>query len=545
MFENVKARKNPIGAEFLKRGLLTEAQIDKVLSYQKEHKELKFAEIVDILDMCDKNELLDTLAYKIQVTPVRLEEKLPINPVKYLPRDIIINYKVIPFDLEGTTLKVAFADPLDSARVKEIELLLINQGYTMEVYITLYTSIMRQIESIKTVATKFVDSEEKDVSKLIDNIIMTAIEKRASDIHIEPMEDKVRIRFRIDGQLITITELPKFRQGIISGRIKSISNMHQEITTDQDGSINTYENYSIRVSSQKNVNGEKFVLRLLKKNVEAKTLFELGFPNDKELVEKAFNKKNSMVLVCAPTGGGKTTTLYSVLEYLDRPEINIISIENPVERRIPGINQVEIGPNSKFDTALRTVVRQDPDIILVGEIRDESTAKIAIEAGQTGHLVLSTIHTIDAIEAITRLRKMGVSDYDVSATLITSISQRLVRRLCNNCKKAHEFTEEELKYIEKVSKLTGTKFDLKSQMLYEPVGCPVCNHTGYFDRIALFEVLCVDEYLKDMISEGKSSIDIRKYAIENTGYKPLIVDGVNKVLTGITTIDELKRNITI
>lgn len=545
MFENVKARKNPIGAEFLKRGLLTEAQIDKVLSYQKEHKELKFAEIVDILDMCDKNELLDTLAYKIQVTPVRLEEKLHINPVKYLPRDIIINYKVIPFDLEGTTLKVAFADPLDSDRVKEIELLLINQGYTMEVYITLYTSIMRQIESIKTVATKFVDSEEKDVSKLIDNIIMTAIEKRASDIHVEPMEDKVRIRFRIDGQLITITELPKFRQGIISGRIKSISNMHQEITTDQDGSINTYENYSIRVSSQKNVNGEKFVLRLLKKNVEAKTLFELGFPNDKELVEKAFNKKNSMVLVCAPTGGGKTTTLYSVLEYLDRPEINIISIENPVERRIPGINQVEIGPNSRFDTALRTVVRQDPDIILVGEIRDESTAKIAIEAGQTGHLVLSTIHTIDAIEAITRLRKMGVSDYDVSATLITSISQRLVRRLCNNCKKVHEFTEEELKYIEKVSKITGTKFDLKSQMLYESVGCPVCNHTGYFDRIALFEVLCVDEYLKDMISDGKSSIDIRKYAIENTGYKPLIVDGINKVLTGITTIDELKRNISI
>lgn len=545
MFENVKARKNPIGAEFLKRGLLTEAQIDKVLSYQKEHKELKFGEIVDILDMCDKHELLDTLAYKIQVTPVMLEEKLPINPVKYLPRDIIINYKVIPFELEGTTLKVAFADPLDSSKVKEIELLLINQGYTMEIYITLYTSIMRQIESIKTVATKFVDSEEKDVSKLMDNIIMTAIEKRASDIHVEPMEDKVRIRFRIDGQLITITELPKFRQSIITGRIKSISNMHQEITTDQDGSINTYENYSIRVSSQKNVNGEKFVLRLLKKNVEAKTLFELGFPNDKDLVEKAFNKKNSMVLVCAPTGGGKTTTLYSVLEYLDRPEINIISIENPVERRIPGINQVEIGPNSKFDTALRTVVRQDPDIILVGEIRDEDTAKIAIEAGQTGHLVLSTIHTIDAVEAITRLRKMGISDYDVSATLITSISQRLVRRLCNNCKKVHEFTEEELKYIEKVSRLTGIKFDIKSQMIYEAVGCPICNHTGYFDRIALFEVLCLDEYLKDMISEGKSSIDIRKYAIENTDYKPLVVDGIRKVLNGITTIDELKRNISI
>lgn len=543
MFENVKARKNPIGAEFIKRGLLTEVQVEKVLSYQKEHKELKFGEVVDILDMCDKSELLDTLAYKIQVTPVMLDEKLSINPVNFLPRDIIINYKVIPFELEGTTLKVAFADPLDSIRVKEIELLLINQGYTMEVYITLYTSIMKQIESVKAVETKFIDSDEKDISKLIDNIIMTAIDKRASDIHIEPMEDKVRIRFRIDGELITITELPKSRQSIVIGRLKSISNMHQEITTNQDGSINTYENYSIRVSSQKNVNGEKFVLRLLKKNVEAKSLFELGFPNDKELIEKSFNKKNSMVLVCAPTGGGKTTTLYSVLEYLDRPEINIISIENPVERRIPGINQIEIGKDSRFDTVLRTVVRQDPDIILVGEIRDEDTAKVAIEAGQTGHLVLSTIHTIDAIEAITRLRKMGISDYDVSATLITSISQRLVRRLCNNCKKIHEFTEDELKFIDKVSKNTGVKFDTKNSKVYEAVGCPICNHTGYFDRIAVFEVLCLDEYLKDMISDGKSSIDIRKYAMENTEYKPLIVDGINKVLNGITTIDELKKNI--
>ena len=274
-------------------------------------------------------------------------------------------------------------------------------------------------------------------------------------------------------------------------------------------------------------------------------LFELGFPNQPELIEKAFDKRNSMVLVCAPTGGGKTTTLYSALEYLDRPEINIISIENPVERRIPGINQVEIGPNISFESALKTVVRQDPDIILVGEIRDGNTAKIAIEAGQTGHLVLSTIHTIDAVEAITRLRKMGISDYDVSATLITSISQRLVRRLCNHCKKPHTLTLEEEKYIERVSKLTNAKFELKSCNMFEAVGCPVCNHTGYYERIAVFEVLCIDEYLKDLISEGKSSIEIRKYAIEHTDYKPLIVDGVEKVLQGITTIEELKRNISI
>lgn len=545
MFENIKSKKSPIGIEFMKRGILTEGQVDRVLEYQKEHKELRFAEIVDILDMCDKSALLDVLSYKIQVTGVMLDGELEINPVKYLPRDIIINYKVIPFGLVGNKLKVAFADPQNPTKVKEIELLLMNQGYEMEIYVTLYTSIMKQISNIRTVETDYVNKEEKDTTKLVDNIIMTAIEKRASDIHFEPMEDRIRVRFRIDGRLITITELPKNRQDTVIGRLKSISNMHQEIVYDQDGSINTYEGYSIRVSSQKNVNGEKFVLRLLKKNADKKSLFELGFFKDQELVEKAFDRKNSMIVIGAPTGEGKSTTLYSAIELLNKPEINIISIENPVERRIPGINQVEIAPNITFASALRTVLRQDPDIILVGEIRDEETAKIAIEAGQTGHLVLSTIHTIDAIETVTRIRKMQISNYDVASTIATTISQRLVRRLCNKCKKEHVLTEEEKKFIEKVEKNTGVKFDLDNAKLYEPVGCKYCNDIGYYERIAVFEVLCLDDYLKDMISEGKSSIEIREYAINNTKYKPLVVDGINKVLNGITTIDELKSKITL
>ncbi len=545
MFENVRQKKSPIGLEFIKQGLLTESQVDRVLEYQREHKELKFAEIVDVLDMCNKQKLLEILSEKIKVTMEPLEGDLDINPVEYLPRDIIINYRVIPFDLVGKTLKVAFSDPLDANRVREVELLLMNQGYDMEVYVTLYTSIMKQISNLKNVGTKYVNKEEKDVTKLIDNIILTGIEKRASDIHFEPMQNKIRVRFRIDGQLVNITELPKERQELIAGRIKSISNMYQEIQNDQDGSIDTFDNYSIRVSSQKNVNGEKFVLRLLKKNTDAKDLFELGFFNDKETIEKAFNKKNSIILVCAPTGEGKTTTLYSVLEYLNRPEINLISIENPVERRIPGVNQVEIGANITFASALRTVLRQDPDIILVGEIRDEETAKIAIEAGQTGHLVLSTIHTIDAVEAITRLRKMGISDYDVSATLVTSISERLVRRLCPKCKRPHTFTEDELKYIQRAEKISGVNFDLENAQLFEPVGCEYCDNIGYYERIGIFELLSLDEYLKDMISSGKSTIDIRKYAKENTGYEPLVVDGIRKVLEGINTIDELKTKITL
>lgn len=545
MFENMRRKNNPIGVELIRRGLLTDAQVERVLDYQKNHRDMKFAEIVDVLDMCDKVDLLNTLADQVKVTPAFLDENLDVNPVEYLPRDVIINNRVIPFELNGNTLSVAFSDPLDSSRVKEVELLLMNQGFNMDIYITLYTSIMKAISNVKAVGIKDINKEEKDITKLIDNIIMTAIEKRASDIHVEPMADKVRIRYRIDGELITVTELPKSRQELVSGRIKSISNMHQEIIYDQDGSIDTYEDYSIRVSSQKNVYGEKFVLRILKKNAVSKTLFELGFKQDDELLEKAFDKRNSLIVVSAPTGEGKTTTLYSTLEYLDRPEINIVSIENPVERRLPGINQIEIGANITFASALRTVLRQDPDIILVGEVRDEETAKIAIEAGQTGHLVLTTIHTIDAIESITRLRKMGISDYDLSSTLATVISQRLVRRLCPKCKREHTLTDKEKKYIERAKKMSGAEFDLEKAKFYEPVGCEYCDGIGYYERVALFEVLCMDEYLKDMISDNFSTIEIRRYAIEKTGYKPLVVDGIEKAMQGITSLEELSRKITL
>jgi type IV pilus assembly protein PilB len=545
MFENIKSRKNPIGLEFIKRGLLSDTQVTRVLEYQKDHRNLKFGEIVDILDMCDKNALLEVLSEKLQYEGVMLDGKLDVTPVDYLPRDIIINYKALPFRLDGNRLSVAFADIQDTQKVKEIELMLMNAGYELVPYITLYTSIMKQIGDVKTVENKFVDKEEKDTSKLIDNIIMTAITKRASDIHIEPMEDKIRVRYRIDGELITATELPKDRQQIIIGRLKSIANMHQEITYDQDGSINTYENFSIRVSSQKNVHGEKFVLRFLKKNSSLRTLEELGFPNDKELISNAFDKRNSIILICAPTGEGKTTTLYSVLDYLDKPEINILSIENPVEMRMPGINQIEIGPNVTFASALRTALRQDPDIILVGEIRDRETAEIAIESGQTGHLVLSTIHTIDAVEAITRIKKMGISSYDIASTVVTSISQRLIRRLCEKCKRPHKLTEDEQKYITRVEKITGVKFEVDESKLYEPVGCQHCNGIGYYERIGAFEVLCINDELKDMISEGASTIEIKRYAMQNTEYKPLVADAMRKVLEGITTIDELKRKIIV
>lgn len=545
MFENIKNKNNPLGVELVKTGLITETQLDDVLKFQKSHPEMKIGEIVDTQNLCDKNELLSVLSKKLGERAVKLDSTLDFDYKQYIPRDSVIANKAMPFALDGNTVKVAFSDPLNKEAVENVRLQILSKGFQMEKYITLHSMIMACVKKVKNVQDKYVNNEENDITVLVDNIILTAMKQRASDIHIEPLENKVRIRYRIDGELITVTELPKSRQGLLTGRLKSISNMHQEITTDQDGRINSYDNYSIRVSTQKNINGEKFVLRLLKKNGNVRQLFDLGFPNDNDIIKRSFDKRNSIIIICAPTGEGKTTTLYSILDYLNRPEINIITIENPVEIRMQDVNQVEIGFNTTFANSLRTVLRQDPDIILVGEIRDTETARTAIEAGQTGHLVLTTIHTIDAIEAITRLRKMDISDYDVSSSVVTIVSQRLVRRLCPKCKKPHKITEEDKKYFEQVTKLTGVEFDIEKANMFDPVGCKECNNLGYLERIGVFEVLCIDDVLKDMIADGKSAIDIRNYAVENTEYKPLIVDAANKCLDGITTISEINKKIVI
>ena len=545
MFENIKNKKSPIGVDIVNSELITEEQLNEALAYQKNHPELKLGEVVDVLNMCDKSELLKILSQKLGVKSIALDENINIDYTKYLSRDTVINSKAFPFEVDGTTIKVAFADPDDQKAVDSVKLQLLKKGLEMEKYLTLYSMIMNQVRSVKNVQDEYVDTNEKDTTVLVDNIVLTAIKQRASDIHIEPMENRVRIRYRIDGELITVSELPKKRQSMIAGRIKSIAHMHQEITTDQDGAIDAYENYSIRVSSQKNINGEKFVLRLLKKNGNVRRLHDLGFPNDEELIKKAFDKRNSLIVVCAPTGEGKTTTLYSILDYLNRPDINVVTIENPVEIRMPGINQVEIGYDISFAGALRTVLRQDPNIILVGEIRDRETAQTAIEAGQTGHVVLTTIHTIDAIEAITRIRKMDISDYDVSSSIVTIISQRLVRQLCPKCKKPHEMTDSDKAYFEKITNLTGVKFDLDKATMFEPKGCKACNNLGYIERIGVFEVLCLDEQIKHMIASGENAMNIRKYALENTDYKPLIVDAANKCLEGITTISEIEKKIVI
>jgi type IV pilus assembly protein PilB len=423
---------------------------------------------------------------------------------------------------------------------------MLNKGLIIEPYITFGSILDRILNSLG--GTPGMDmtniGQDDSVTEVIDSIIKTAIEKRASDIHIEPLKDEVRIRYRIDGELFTATSLSKNKQSQIIGRLKAISNMYQEKQESQDGRILLYEDYNIRVSSQKNVHGEKFVLRLLKKNSNIKSIFELGYPGTEEQLNKSINKRNSITVIAAPTGEGKTTTLYSFIDYLNRPEINITTIEDPVEIRIDGLNQIEVDAKSTFSSSLRTVLRQDPDIILVGEIRDKETAEIAVQAGQTGHYVLSTIHTIDAVEVITRLRKMGLPDYDIASTLATCISQRLVRKVCPKCKKEREFTEQEIELIKTIGKRYNIEFDLKEKKTYDAIGCKYCNNTGYYDRIGIFEILDIDDDIKELIMNGASSIEIKKKALLGK-YRPLCVDGINKVLEGTTNLEELDRKILI
>ncbi|MCI9063744.1 MAG: type II/IV secretion system protein [Clostridia bacterium] len=541
-------KKQPLGIELVKRGVVTGEDIEKALKYQDSHRDRKIGDILYILKVADEKELIKNVSEILGVKGVVLNyEHIAAELMEYIPIDIMKKNKAIPFDIDNGKIKVAFADVKNNdANIKSIRMFMLNKGLVLEPFIAFQSNVEEVFERYEEKLSKNIEKIEgnETATEIVDNIIKLAIEKRASDIHVEPQVDSLRIRFRIDGELFVIATLAKEKQSQIIGRLKAISNMHQEKQDSQDGRIVLYSDYNIRVSSQKNIYGEKFVLRLLKKNSNIKNIFELGYPYDEKELNKSINKKNSLTIMAAPTGEGKTTTLYSILDYLKNDEVNITTIEDPVEIRIPGLNQIEIEQNVRFSDSLRTILRQDPDIILVGEIRDKETAEIAIQAGQTGHYVLSTIHTISAVEVITRLRKMGVSNYDIASTLATTISQRLVRRLCPQCRQERELNDKEKEIIEKIGRKYDIDFNLKGVKTYNAVGCEHCNHSGYYDRIGVFEVLNITEDIKEMIMNGASSIEIRKKAIEGK-YKPLVIDGIQKVLDGVTNLDELNKEILI
>ena len=537
-------RRQPIGVELVKKGIVTEGDIERALEYQKQHPSKKMGDILYILDVCDPNKLIQAIGDILGTKGIILNNRtLKLNVTDYISLDVAKKNRAIPFEIDSGKIKVCFANTVNTRAMETVRLLMLNRGLVMEAYITFEPDIDRILKSYEGTATDNLTNTGRNdsITSLVDSIIKTGMERRASDIHIEPMQNKVRVRYRIDGELFTAANIDKSKQSQLIGRLKAISNMHQEKQESQDGRILMYDDYNIRVSSQPNVYGEKFVLRLLKKDINIRNIFDLGLPATEKELQKSINKKNSITIMAAPTGEGKTTSLYSIIDYLNRPEINITTIEDPVEIRIEGLNQIEVDPRTTFADSLRTVLRQDPDIILVGEIRDKETGEIAIQAGQTGHYVLSTIHTIDSLEVITRLRKMGLSDYDIASTLATVISQRLVRRLCTSCRKERPFNSEEKKIITDIGKKYGVEFNVSGKT-YDAVGCKHCNNTGYYDRLGIFEILNVTDEIKLQIMNGESSIEIKKEAIKE-GYKPLIVDGIRKVIQGDTTLEELNKKL--
>ena len=540
-------KRQPIGIELVKRGIVKESDIENALQEQKKNPNKKIGEILNELKVCDSQILIEAIGDIIGVKGMILSQsQIRIEVLDYVSLEIVRKNRMVPFEIENGKIKVCFADTTNTRNIETVRLLMLNKGLIIDPYITFGSIIDEIISKLGGSVDKDMSriGQDNNITEIVDTIIKTAMEKRASDIHIEPLRDEIRIRYRIDGELFTETTLPKSKQPQIIGRLKAISNMHQEKQESQDGRILLYDDYNIRVSSQKNVCGEKFVLRLLKKNTNIRNIFELGYPGTEQSLNKSINKRNSITVIAAPTGEGKTTSLYSFIDYLNKPEINITTIEDPVEIRIDGLNQIEIDSKATFSDSLRTVLRQDPDIILVGEIRDKETAEIAIQAGQTGHYVLSTIHTIDAIEVITRLRKFGVSNYDIASTLATSVSQRLVRKVCPNCAKERDFNKEEKEIIKRIGDRYGVEYNLEGKKTYDVVGCNHCNQTGYYERIGIFEQLVLNEEIKQLIVDNKSTLEIKREAAKY-GYKPLITDGIQKVIDGITTLDELNNKLVI
>lgn len=382
-------------------------------------------------------------------------------------------------------------------------------------------------------------ASEAPVIKLVNQVLYQAVNQGASDIHIEPYEKELRIRYRIDGVLYTIMSPPKRIQPALISRVKIMAQLNiAEKRQPQDGRIQVKiadRPIDIRVSILPVTHGERVVMRLLDKSKSFKTLKELGWSErDYDVVQRGIHQPNGIILLTGPTGSGKTSTLYAILQEINTPKVNIMTVEDPVEYQVAGIAQIQVREkvNLTFATALRSILRQDPDIVMVGEMRDKETAQISVQAALTGHLVLSTLHTNSAPATITRMIDMGVEPYLIASTLNLVIAQRLVRKLCPSCKQPYQPDAEVLREIgisqEEAQEIT----------FYQPQGCDECMQTGYSGRLAIFEVMPVTESLSHMISEGVETSDLRKQA-QKDGMQLLVEDGVRKIKNGLTTIEEV------
>ena len=562
-------RKKRLGEILVEAGVITPEKIEEALVTQRAQKNGdKLGTVLLDMGYIKEQQMVDALTEQlgyesINLSMVRISEEI----TKLADEAILRKYNLVPFgfsEKNPNVLKVAMSDPLDIRAIDDISII---TGFQIEIYVTTQKDIAATIdryygnrEALK-VAEQFTREREETLKerlqaeeqneellnqapivKLVKQIIEQAVHKRASDIHVEPMENRLRIRFRVDGVLQEEMLHDISLHAAMIARIKIISGLDiSEKRKPQDGRTTAMvdrQEYDIRVSLLPTVYGEKVVMRLTKKKGLTQDKQSLGFTDEElEKFDKILSRPNGIILVTGPTGSGKSTTLYTSLSELNVEGVNIITVEDPVEANINGINQVQVNEKAglTFASALRSILRQDPDIIMIGEIRDRETAEIAVKASITGHLVVSTLHTNSSASTITRLADMGVENYLISDSVAGVIAQRLVRRVCPNCSIEREADEFEREFL-------GVENTPGKVMIRQAThkDCMKCGGSGYYGRIGVYEIMPMSPALRKVISKGDTADNIEKVALEE-GMKTLRMSAIEKVLNGITTIEEVKR----
>jgi type IV pilus assembly protein PilB len=545
--------KKRLGDLLVDSSIISAEQLQEALKEQQKTKQ-KLGDLLITQGYITEQQLIEVLEFQLGIPHVSLF-KYQIDPsiAQIIPESLARRYQAIPIKKEGSKLLVAMADPLDYFAIEELRM---STGFRIEPAISSKEELQRAIarhyglqDSMSQMLIELptqdeireteITNEDSPVVRLVNQMIQQAMQLRVSDIHVDPGESNVAIRYRLDGVLRTERTIPKQMQGFITARLKIMAKLNiAERRLPQDGRMKLQfdmRTLDIRVSSLPTIHGEKIVLRLLDLSTGVKSIDLLGFNGHnytlfKEMIERPYG----MILITGPTGSGKTTTLYSALSHLNKETANIITVEDPVEYQLEGINQVHVNPTIglSFAAGLRSILRQDPNIVMVGEIRDAETAEIAIRASLTGHLVLSTLHTNDAVSSITRLRDMGIEPYLIASSLIGVVAQRLVRRICLDCKTSYTPTEQE--------KILLVNRGIKAEKLYRGNGCGSCNKTGYRGRVAIHEILGINDEIRRLVSDFTTMEELRKAALDQ-GMIQLMDDGLAKVSQGITTLQEVIR----
>lgn len=558
----MKELRKRLGDMLLEMGQITIEQLDEALSKQRTSGK-RLGEILVEDKIISEDDILSLLEIQLGVRRVYLDEiEVDTNAVTSIPESLARKYNLIPVSFQNNKILVVMSDPLnifatDDVRIAtgyEVEPLIATQKEIKEAILKFYSK--QDVQKAADELNRETDSKNKEekedkkkseldevknapVVKLVDSIIQNAVRARASDIHIEPFEKYQKIRYRIDGELKEVLRTPKETAGALTTRIKILASLNiAERRIPQDGRILTSADgnpVDLRVSVLPTLHGEKVVIRILRRDnfLVSKENLGLGYDDMKKLT-KIMSSPHGIILVTGPTGSGKSTTLYTILSDLNTDDKNIVTVEDPVEYMMEGINQVNVNIKAglTFAAGLRSILRQDPDIVMVGEIRDSETAEIAVRAAITGHLVLSTIHTNDAPSTVLRLVDMGIEPYLVASSLSGIVAQRLVRRICPSCKVEYEATDFEKKFLG-FSKDTNLK-------LYKGSGCNNCDNTGYKGRVAAFEILDIDKEIKEAIMSDTNTEELKELCIKR-GMKTLKQYGVEMVLNGVTTAEELAK----